>query len=239
MAVSLDSSPEGGLERCAGVVIVAAGVSRRMDGVDKVFAPLLGKPVISHTIAAFEACPQVGEIVLALHRDNLERGRRLVEAEGWRKVRQVCPGGERRQDSVKVGLDSLSPCLWVMVHDGARPCVTQDILGSGIGEAERTGAAIPAVPVNDTVKMVDAEGVALRTMPRDELRAVQTPQVFRYDLLRKAYQGDMDDVTDDASLVERLGHKVRVFPGSPDNIKITTRIDLLLAEAILRDRVAR
>ncbi len=237
--MSPDPLPESGQEPRASVVIVAAGVSRRMVDVDKVFAPLLEKPLIAHTVAPFEDCPQVGEIVLVLHRDNLERGRRLVEVEGWRKVSQVCPGGERRQDSVKAGLDSLSPCRLVMVHDGARPCVTQDTLRRCIQEAEHTGAAIPTVPVNDTVKKVDAEGIVVSTVPREELRAVQTPQVFRYDLLRKAYQGDLDEVTDDASLVEKLGHEVRVFDGSPDNIKITTQIDLLLAEAILRNRAGR
>ena len=210
-----------------------------MGDVDKVFAPLLGRPLIAHTVAAFEECPQVGEIVLVLHRDNLERGRALAEAEGWRKVSRVCAGGERRQDSVKAGLDCLSPCRWVMVHDGARPCVTRDVLERCIEEAARAGAAIPTVPVNDTIKSVDVEGVVLKTVPRDELRAVQTPQVFSYDLPQKAYQGNLDDVTDDASLVERLGHKVRAFQGSPDNIKVTTRTDLLLAEAILRARGGR
>ena len=230
-------SPEGVEER-AGVVIVAAGVSRRM-GVDKVFAPLLGKPLIAHTVAAFEECPEVGEIVLVLHRDNLDRGRWLVEAEGWTKVKAVCAGGERRQDSVKAGLESLSPCRWVMVHDGARPCVTRDILRGGVQAAVDTGSAIPAVPVSDTIKSVDRDGAVLGTTPRETLRAVQTPQVFRYDLLLSAYRGDLDAVTDDASLVERLGHSVRVFDGSPENIKVTTPVDLLLAEAILRSRAGR
>ena len=230
------SSPEGGSEERAGVVIVAAGVSRRMGDLDKVFAPLLGKPLIAHTVSAFEECPDVGQIVLVLHRDNLDRGRWLVEAEGWTKVTGVCPGGERRQDSVKAGLDSLSPCRWVMVQDGARPCVTQDILHRSVKAAERTGSAIPVVPVTDTIKSVDADGAVLGTTARETLRAVQTPQVFRYDLLRSAYDGGLDDVTDDASLVEKLGHSVRVFEGSPENIKVTTPVDLLLAEAILRSR---
>ena len=229
-------SPEGGPEERAGVVIVAAGVSRRMGDVDKVFAPLLGKPLIAHTVAAFEKCPDVGEIVLVLHRDNLDRGRWLVEAEGWTKVKEVCAGGERRQDSVKEGLETLSPCRWVMVHDGARPCVTQDILQGGVQAAARTGSAIPAVPVSDTIKSVDEDGAVLGTAARETLRAVQTPQVFRYDLLLSAYRGGLDGVTDDASLVERLGHSVMVFDGSPENIKVTTPVDLLLAEAILRSR---
>ena len=231
--------PEGGQEPGSSVVIVAAGVSRRMVDVDKVFAPLLGKPLIAHTVAPFEDCPQVGEIVLVLHRDYLERGRRLVEVEGWRKVSQVCPGGKRRQDSVKAGLDSLSPCRWVMVHDGARPCVTQGHTpamhtGSGAHRGRHTNRASQRHREEG-----GREWNRSQHGPREELRAVQTPQVFRYDLLRKAYQGDLDEVTDDASLVEKLGHEVRVFDGSPDNIKITTQIDLLLAEAILRNRAGR
>ena len=231
--------PEDAPQPCAAVVIVAAGVSRRMGDVDKVFAPLLGRPLIAHTVSAFEACAQVGEIVLVLHKDNLERGRRLAELEGWRKVGRVRAGGERRQDSVKAGLDCISPYSLVMVHDGARPCVTPEVIARGLCAARAAGAAVPAVPVNDTVKRVDAEGAALETVPRAELRAVQTPQVFRSDLLREAYRGSLDDVTDDASLLERLGHTVRVFEGSPDNIKITTPVDLLLAEAILRSRAGR
>ena len=230
------TSSEGGPEERAGVVIVAAGVSRRMGDVDKVFATLLGKPLIAHTVAAFEECPDVGEIVIVLHADNLGRGRWLVEAEGWTKVKGVCAGGERRQDSVKAGLDSLTPCAWVMVHDGARPCVTPAVLQRGVQAAARSGSAIPVVPVTDTVKSVDSDGAVLGTTPRDTLRAVQTPQVFPYNLLLSAYEENLDDVTDDASLLERLGHAVMVFDGSPENIKVTTPVDLLLAEAILRSR---
>ena len=223
-----------------GVVIVAAGVSRRMGDVDKVFAPLLGKPLISHTVAAFEECPQVSEIVLTLHRDNLERGRALAAAEGWRKVSQVCAGGERRQDSVKAGLERLSPCRWVMVHDGARPCVTQDVLARCIEAAAHTGAAIPAVPVNDTVKAVGLGlGLWSGRCPGMSCGRCRRPRSSATTFCLRRTAAAWDEVTDDASLVERLGHKVRVFQGSPDNIKITTKTDLLLAEAILRARAGR
>ncbi|MBF8268054.1 MAG: 2-C-methyl-D-erythritol 4-phosphate cytidylyltransferase [Dehalococcoidia bacterium] len=232
--------PEGVHDPRVGVIIVAAGASRRMTGedalpLDKVFAPLAGKPMIAHTISAFQEYPQVGEIVLVLSQDNLERGRSLVAQGGWRRPVEVCLGGPRRQDSVKVGLQRLSPCSWIMVHDGARPCVTQELLQRALEEASTTGAAIPALPVNDTIKRVQ-DSFVLETLPRETLRAVQTPQVFRSELLRRAYQGDLDEVTDDASLVEKLGHRVKVFLGSYENIKVTTREDLVFAEAILRRR---
>ena len=213
-------------------------VGRDLKPRDKVFELLLGRPMIAHTISVFEECPEVKEIVLVLSEDNLDRGRALLASEGWHKLRGVCQGGLMRQDSVKAGLQHLSPCQWIMVHDGARPCVTQDILRRGLEEVLATGAAIPAIPMSDTVKKVQG-GFVLETLPREELRAVQTPQVFRADLLLKAYQGELDGVTDDASLVERLGHRVRVFPGSPDNIKVTTQVDLRFVEAILRSRSGR
>ena len=225
----------------AGVVIVAAGSGRRMAGVDglpvdKVFLPLLGQPLLAHTVSAFEMCPAIAEIVLVLGEHNLEKGRDLAERAGWRKLKHVCLGGERRQDSVKAGLDRLSSCEWIMVHDGARPCVTSALVEAGLARARETGAAVPAIPVSDTVKRLDRHGSIVETPPRDELWAVQTPQVFRSALLRQAYDVSLDGATDDASLVERMGHRVGTFPGSPENIKVTTQIDMLLAEAILSGR---
>jgi len=220
-----------------GVVIVAAGASRRMMGLDKVFEPLLGKPLIAHTVSVFEECPEVREIVLVLSSDNLEQGRRLAAWEGWKKLKQVCPGGPRRQDSVKAGLQHISPCQWIMVHDGARPCVTQELVQRGLEQVQATGAAIPTIAVNDTLKKVQLQGdLVLETLRREGLWAAQTPQVFRYKLLWEAYQENLDNVTDDASLVERLGHQVKTFPGSSENIKITTQVDLHLAEVILKSR---
>ncbi len=243
MAQDRAAYPAGCDDARAGVVIVAAGSGRRMAGadglpVDKMFLPLLGRPLLAHTVAAFEACPQAAEVVLVMGEHNLELGRDLAAREGWRKVQHVCLGGERRQDSVKAGLDRLHDCDWIMVHDGARPCVTPDLVEAGLACARETGAAIPGVPLSDTVKRLDGGGRVVETPPREQLRAVQTPQVFRADLLRQAYGLDLNSVTDDASLVERLGHTVSVFPGSPENLKVTTQVDLLLAEAILSGRAA-
>lgn len=221
-----------------GVIVVAAGTSRRMDGVDKVFEPILGTPALAHLLTTFQDCTQVGEVVLVLSEHNLERGRELVAAGGWSKVTRVCLGGPLRQDSVRAGMDCLSPCEWTVVHDGARPCLTQELLCRSMAEAVATGAAVPALPITDTVKRV-LDGLVVETVSRDGLWAVQTPQVFRSELLRAAHKTDAGPATDDASLVEQLGHRVRVFPGSPENIKITTPSDLALAEAILLRRTGR
>ena len=235
----MNNTPENGNNSRVGVVIVAAGASRRMMGRDKVFEPLLGKPLIAHTVSVFEECPEVAEIVLVLSSDNLELGRATAAKEGWKKLKRVCLGGPRRQDSVKAGLQHISSCQWIMVHDGARPCVTQELIKRGLEQVQETGAAIPAIAVNDTIKKVHTEGAVQETLLREDLRATQTPQVFRYNLLWEAYQGDLDGVTDDASLLERLGHTVNTFPGSSENIKVTTQVDLHLAEVILRSRATR
>lgn len=218
-----------------GAVIAAAGSSNRMGGVDKIFALLEGRAVLARSVAAFEGHPRVGAAIVVLHPDSVERGRDLAREMGWGKVAAVVAGGERRQDSVAAGLDALPPgCRWVLVHDGARPCVTGDVIDRGIDAAERGGAAVAGVPVKDTIKVVDGDGVVVETPDRAALWAVQTPQVFRLDLLRAAYAAGDADVTDDAALVERLGRAVRVFHGSYDNIKVTTPEDLDVATALLR-----
>lgn len=219
-----------------GAVVVAAGRSSRMGGADKLFAPLWGRPLLAYTLAAFQACPQVGQIALVLSQANLSPGRELACREELDKVTAICLGGERRQDSVRAGLLALSPCDWVVVHDGARPLVTADLIQRGLAAAAATGAAVAALPIADTVKEVGDGDLVRRTLPRQGLWAVQTPQVFRYDLLLQAHQSassGQEEVTDDAAMVERLGCPVRVFLGSPRNLKVTTPEDLALAEAFL------
>ena len=222
-----------------GAIVVAAGVSSRMGGVDKVFAPLLSRPLLAHSVRLLASHPLVDEVVLVVADAQVERARRLVREEGWVKVSSVSPGGVRRQDSVARGLEALSPCRWVLVHDGARPCLEADMVSRGLEAARETGAAVAAVPMADTVKVVDETGLVEETPPRDRLWAVQTPQVFRYELLVDAHGRVREDVTDDAAMVERLGHRVRVFQGSSSNLKVTTPGDLVLAEAVLRARCSR
>ncbi|MDP2726960.1 MAG: 2-C-methyl-D-erythritol 4-phosphate cytidylyltransferase [Dehalococcoidia bacterium] len=220
-----------------GAVIVAAGRGERMGGVDKVFALLAGEPVLSHTLRTFHTSPLVEEIALVLNSRNLERGRRLVEEQGWWKVRHICLGGERRQDSVREGLARLSECEWVIIHDAARPLVSHHLILCGLNEARERGAAIAAVPVKDTLKVVGPELEVVGTPNRSTLWAVQTPQVFRYKLIWEAYAQPQGSAPDDAALIERLGHRVKVYMGSYDNIKITTQEDLAIAEALLRKRI--
>lgn len=232
-ASSLSPSPPQ-----ADAIIVAAGSSQRMGGVDKIFAPLRGKPLIASTVEAFQQCPSIVRLILVLGERNLKQGEHLLEEQGWDKV-VICPGGLRRQDSVAEGLKRLEACQWVVIHDGARPCVDPALILKGIEAAQDTGAAIAAVPVKDTIKVVDAEGIIRETPERTTLWAAQTPQVFRFDIIREAYSQAKGEVTDDAALVERLGYRVRVYPGSYENIKVTTPEDLMLAEAILKERDAR
>jgi len=219
-----------------GAVIAAAGSSQRMGGVDKIFLSLAGKPLLAHVLGVFQECTMVDQIVIVLNETSLERGQSLVEEGGFSKVIGICPGGERRQDSVAEGLKRLEGCQWVVIHDGARPCLTLDLIEKGLEEAEQTGAAIAAVPVKETIKIVEAEGTIQDTPRREDLWAAQTPQVFRFDIIREAYRQRKGEVTDDASLVEALGYKVRIYLGSYDNIKVTTSEDLALADIILRKR---
>ena len=216
-----------------GVIVVAAGQSRRMEGIDKVFALLAGRPLLTHVLDGFCSSPLVDEVVLVLSQEAFQDGRALAQEAAGSDAIRCCVGGERRQDSVRSGLDALSPCDWVAVHDGARPLAGPELLARGLAAAQETGAAVPVIPLADTVKMVDADGLVVRTLPRDELWAVQTPQVFRRELLAEAHRTVVDAVTDDAAMVERMGRQVRVFPGSPANLKVTRPVDLLVAEAFL------
>jgi len=205
-----------------------------MGGLDKLFAPLAGRPLLARTLAAFEECAAVDRVVLVLAMENLARGLALAEEEGLSKVRTVSPGGRRRQDSVREGLKALGGCDWVVVHDGARPLVTPQLIEAGLAAAQETGAAVCALPAQDTVKRVDEQGCVVRTLDRRRLWLIQTPQVFRYDILLDAHERSRQPATDDAALVERLGQEVRVYPGSPRNLKVTTPDDLALAEALLK-----
>ena len=217
-----------------GAIIVAAGSSRRMGGVDKVWVELGGKPVLARVIDVFQGCDLIHQVVVVLSQPNLERGKQLVAKEGWPKVTDVCPGGERRQDSVLAGLNRLSRCSWVVIHDGARPLVTGGLIERGLEAASETGAAVAAVPVTDTIKLAGDDGFVQGTPPRSNLWAVQTPQVFRFDIIAEAYRQARYEVTDDARLVEQLGYKVKLYMGSYDNIKVTTPDDLALAEVLWR-----
>lgn len=209
-----------------------------MGGQDKTFALLQGIPLIAHTLSHFQSFSMIEDIVLVLSKDNLERGREMVHELAFTKVSQVTSGGARRQDSVQNGLNTLRPCQWVLVHDGARPCLDQALLERGMSAVRETGAAVAGVPVKDTIKTISPEYLVTGTPARETLWAAQTPQLFRFDLLLKAHQTFGETMTDDAAMVESLGHPVKMFVGSYENLKVTTPGDLILVEALMNAKLA-
>ena len=221
------------------VIVAAAGSSRRMEGRDKLWTPLAGRITLARTIDVFEASPIIDSIVLVLNSERIDDANGLCQQEGWSKITCIVEGGIRRQDSVRSGLDNLAKLApttqWVMIHDGARPLVTSDILEAGLKAAQEHNAAIAAVPVKDTIKQVE-QGWISSTLDRSQLWAIQTPQVFSFPLIHHAYQTvpHEQEFTDDAALLEHLGKRVAAFKGSYRNIKITTQEDLLIAEALIK-----
>ena len=219
-----------------GAIIVAAGKSQRMSGTDKIFAPLAGQPVLLRVLQPFIDCDSVDRVVVVLNNNNYDEGKELIVGQNWEKEVAVCIGGKRRQDSVLAGLKLLGDCDLVVIQDGARPFVTVGLIEDGLAAAKETGAAVAAVPATDTIKSADKAMIAGQTLPRENLWLCQTPQVFLYDVLLKAYRNSTTDVTDDAQIVELAGGKVKLYMGSYDNIKITAPVDLAVAETLWKRR---
>ena len=219
-------------------VIVAAGSASRMGGVDKIFAPIAKLPVICRTLAAFNNHPAIDEIVVVTRPDVMERMSRVCVA--YEKVRIVVSGGASRTESVQKGLAAVSEgTQLVAVHDGARPLVPAEVITKAVAKAAKFGAAAPAIPVKDTIK-VAKDGVVQATPDRSALFAVQTPQVFEIGLIQGALAHALEEgavLTDDCSAVERIGFPVCLTQGSEDNLKITTPRDLTWGEAILAERM--
>jgi len=204
----------------------------------KQFLPLCGKPVIAHTLSRFEAAPRVDSVIIVVPEGQEEEVRSdVVSRYGFAKVASVLAGGELRQDSVHAWLDALPDgCDIVLIHDAVRPMIEESTIDQCIDAAKECGAAVVAVRVKDTIKEADEGAVVLRTLEREALWSIQTPQCFRVDLIKEAHQRASEagfSGTDDAVLVERLGGTVRLIEGSHHNIKITTPEDLVIAEAIL------
>lgn len=224
------------LKRC-GAVIVAAGSASRMGGIDKVMAPLGGEPMIVKTVRAFQSCEAIAEIIIVTRQDLVAPIQELCRE--MDKVRAVVIGGASRQESVWLGLNAFSGKIQLAaVHDGARPLISWELIDRTVRAANSYGAAAPAIPVKDTIK-VEGSGLVESTPDRSRLRAVQTPQVFDFDLLRGALQKAREDgakVTDDCSAVERLGMKIRLVEGEERNLKVTTPLDLKIAELLLEEK---
>lgn len=219
-----------------GAVIVAAGNASRMGGIDKVMAPLGGEPLIVHTVRQFQQCDAIREIVVVTRQDLLMPIMDLCHQ--FDKLRAVVTGGDSRDESVNLGLNTLSEkCALVAVQDGARPFASYELIDRVVRAANTYGAAAPAIAVKDTIKVVQG-GLVESTPDRSTLRAVQTPQVFDFDLLRGALENAKRNgakITDDCSAVELLGMKVRIVEGDERNIKITTPMDLKIAELLLEE----
>lgn len=220
-----------------GAVIVAAGSASRMGGIDKVMAPLGGEPMILRTVRAFEDCETVKEIVIVTRKDLMGPIAELCSR--FTKIRSVVQGGSSRQESVKLGLLAFSKEVRLAaVHDGARPLVSGELIDKVIRAAHSYGAAAPAIPVKDTIKVFEG-GFIAATPDRSTLRAVQTPQVMDRDLLLGALEKAEQEgiaLTDDCSAVEHIGMRVRLVEGEERNLKVTTPLDLKIAELLLEEK---
>lgn len=225
------------VERC-GAVIVAAGNASRMGGIDKVMALLNGEPLIRHTVRAFQQTDVIKEIVIVTRPDLIVPIADVCRE--FDKVKAVVVGGDTRQESVIAGLNTLSEKIkLVAIQDGARPLVTWQLIDRVVRAAHTYSAAAPAIPVKDTIKLVEG-GLVKETPDRSKLKAVQTPQVFDINLLRAALKKAADDevqITDDCSAVEHMGMSVRIVEGDERNIKVTTPMDLKIAQMLLEESI--
>lgn len=220
-------------------IIVAAGKSRRAGkDVDKAFLSLGSKPVLVYSMLAFEKCTDIDEVILVVRKEQIESARRAAQMFGCTKFKRIVAGGERRQISVAKGLAEVSEeVMIVVVHDGARPCVTPDLISATIKSAKQHGSGVAAVKITDTVKEVERKTVISKTIDRTKLWQVQTPQAFKLDLLLQAFKvvnKKKKVVTDEASAVELISKKIRLVNSTSANIKITTPDDLILATALMR-----
>ena len=226
-------------------VVPAAGLGTRMGGnTPKQYLSLGGLPLLVYSLQVFQNLESIHEVILSVPESDQEYcWREIVTPFGLEKVTQVVAGGKRRQDSVRNGLAAISNAPeGVLVHDGVRPFIDQTVVMNVLHRGWRTGAAVVAIPIHDTVKRVDICGIIQETLKREELWQIQTPQVFRYDWLVEAHQQAQQhqwEVTDDAALIERMGHPVSVVEGSCFNIKVTLPDDLRFGEAILKTMGSR
>jgi 2-C-methyl-D-erythritol 4-phosphate cytidylyltransferase len=220
-------------------LIPAAGAGVRMDNdVRKQYLKLGGKPILVHTLSRFEQCSRVDEIVLIVPSGEVEYCKKnIINHYHFQKVKKVIPGGKRRQDSVWRGIETIDFCDIVIIHDGVRPFITTSLIEETIWQVKDYGAVIVGVPAKETTKIVSSQAEVVETLKREMIWIIQTPQTFKYNVLKEAYQRAYQDGfygTDDASLVERLRIKVKIIEGSYSNIKITTLEDLVMGENILR-----
>lgn len=221
-------------------IVPAAGIGRRFDGaVKKTRVDVLGSPLLIHTLRRLHGLEQVSEIIPVIHREDMDEWMDIINDQKMIKIRQVIPGGEERQDSIFNALKTLDGEALVLIHDGVRPVFPADLVQRLISGLDSFDGIIPGLPLGDTVKTVGPDGLVVTTVSRDRLWAVQTPQVFPLRVIKRAYERASADgfyATDDASLVERNGGRVKVIEGSRYNIKVTTRKDLAMVEWLLNSK---
>jgi 2-C-methyl-D-erythritol 4-phosphate cytidylyltransferase len=223
-------------------IIVAAGQGKRMKtDINKQYLLLEGKPILAHTINVFENCNLIDEIIVVVgEHEKAKCQYNIIKQYDFKKVKKLITGGQTRQQSMYNGLKEVSTNTDIVItHDGARPLIHENIIQKSIKETLIHKATVVGVPVKDTIKMVDSKGFVNNTPPRDLLWTVQTPQSFSYQLLKNAHKAAYEEGfigTDDAMLVERIGHPIKLIKGKYDNIKITTPEDLIIAESIINIR---
>jgi 2-C-methyl-D-erythritol 4-phosphate cytidylyltransferase len=228
-------------EFCSAIIVAAGKGTRMQSAKNKQFIDILDKPVLAYTLEAFDDCSVIDEIIIVTRQEDIMLCKEIVDISELNKVSKIIVGGGERQDSVYNGLKEISTeATIVAVHDGARPLILTEHIEEAVEAAIENGAAAVGVRVKDTIKLVDDNNNIVNTLDRSKLWAVQTPQVFRKELLMEAYQRAIEEniqATDDCMLVEQTGKRVKMVEGSYENIKITTPEDIFLAEAIIDGRV--
>ncbi len=235
------------MEKRIVAIVPAAGLGKRFgSSAKKTFVALDGMPLLAHTLKRLNREPLITDIIPVLRGQDTKTGLDIAEEHKLDKVRWIAAGGPERQDSIYNGLRLLeemgggvSPDTLILVHDGARPVIPKSTIHRLISEVEGIDGAAPGVPANETLKSVNKDGIITSTIDRENIRAIQTPQIFRFSVLKKAYEKAFADGfygTDDASLVERIGGKIKIIPGNPLNIKVTTPEDLHLVEYIIANQ---
>ncbi len=225
-------------------IIPAAGLGKRFNlSGGKIFAGVRGAPLLAYTLKRLHREDSITEIIPVLRRQDIEKGFDMIKALNLDKIRRIAPGGQERQDSIYNALKlveedgaGLSGEMLIMVHDGARPVIPENTIQELLKETEDADGAAPGIPARDTLKKVSEDGIIVSTLERGHIRAIQTPQLFSFDIIKKAYDAAYKEgfhATDDAALVERAGGRVKIITGSPFNIKVTTPEDLDMVEYIL------
>ncbi len=233
------------MERKFIAIVPSAGLGKRFDSSKrKTYVKVHGIPLFIYTLKRLERERSIAEIIPVLRQEDIDKGYSLVREYNIRKVTRIAPGGKERQDSIynalkiieEEGTDFCRKCS-VFIHDGVRPYIPEGMIGQLAEEMKGADGVIPGIPVKDTIKEIDSQGIVLSTLDREKVRAVQTPQFFSFKSIKKAYDKAYDDgifATDDAALVERAGGRVKIIKGSPYNIKVTTPEDLQMVEYILK-----